>query len=90
MENIICNEKFEIFYNENISEKLSNDILKELEQKRKELLEMLQIKKCRKVKIFLFDRETEFRKYIKDNYNVEVPIYCRGTIQKRKYNLFSR
>ena len=52
MRNIICNDSFEIFYNENISEKLINDILKELEQKRKELLEKLQIKKCRKVKFF--------------------------------------
>lgn len=59
-----------------------NNIYNKLNKEKEEILERLEIKECRKVKINLYDSRTAFIEDIEKFYKkYEIPQYCRGTTQ---------
>ena len=61
-----------------------NRLFDKFNKERQHLLEKLQIDKCRKIKIILFDNREQFIRNIEKYYisSNEIPFYCRGTIQE--------
>mgnify|MGYP004510415693 CR=1 FL=1 len=64
-------------------QKFIRNLYNKINQEKKKLLNILQIKDCRKVKIKLYKEKERFINDIKKFYEeYDIPVYCRGTIQE--------
>lgn len=81
---VIDDSNFEI-YCENIEgDSFCKDLFALLSNRRPELMNSLEIRECRKVRIYIMSNSESFINYIAINFGVRLPSYCHGTIQERR------
>lgn len=82
------NRSFKILSDE-INMQFVNDLFKELNLRKKTILEFFKLKKIRKIEVLLFNNKTDFIKEIAQYYNsvAEIPSYCKANICNGKIHI---
>ncbi len=88
MKKNIENQDFNLIYDINIEE-FAEDLFKEINLRKKKIIEFFELEEIRKIEIILFNNREEFINNIKSYYSSvnDIPSYCKANICNGKINI---